>query len=294
MITLEQYREAFTPLYRKFSTHYQKLFYSGLNEDRAHHLLGWLDALVGAQIPLEQLEPYACFIIEKSNRYAKYPPTPSQFTKDFDDWRRWSSAQASEQIPKCFREKFDEFYLNMGLRYGQWWAKGDTNAPENHYNFWLHELFGAKIQAEHLTGAYQRVRSMAQYRLYPPNIDQFLDLAAIASIDASIPSVEESYALAIASRSSAGMHPLIAHVRAKFGYQSLIGPAAAPLKRQFEQLYSQALTQLLDGKMSLEAVHRGLPEAADPAEHSAEAEAEAVISALDSILLELGRPRARI
>lgn len=282
MNDLELYKIAFTPIYKRLTTHYQSLFYKGAKEDRAKHLLLWLQTIEKAKLPIDDLDEFTEFLLNKSNAYSKFAPNPGEYVTAFKEWYSLR-AESCNEMTESFKEQFERVYKNLSLRYESLWARNEVGTIEAHSAFWRDEIYNSGISESSLMPAVDRIRKMGQFRIYPPNVDQFIDVAKIADREDKVPAVEEAFELATSSRDGTKFHPLLRYVRSKFGYLTLVDSTKYGIKAQFEGAYREALSDFIDGRLDLKK--GGFGEEESQADSSASP--EKIKSTLDDILARL-------
>lgn len=250
MNKIDIYKVAFTPLYKRLASHYQGLFYNGVKTDMAKHLLSWLEALAKSNISTDNLGEFTEYIITQSNSYSKYPPNPTEYVAAYKEWEIFSFSN-NTNVTDDFIKEFDVFYRRMSIRYEGLWARNEIGSMESHYAFWKDDIFESNLVTGQLKLGFDKLRTMPQFRVYPPNIDQFIDILMIVGSDTNVPAVEEAYTAAISSQCSNDLHPLIQHVRRKYGYIKLVENNYG-VKALFENEYRNALVEFLAGRLTLE------------------------------------------
>jgi hypothetical protein len=250
MNKIDIYKIAFMPLYKRLASHYKGLFYNGPKTDMAKHLLSWIEAISKSNIPTEHLNEFNEHLITQSKTYSKFPPNPTEYVAAYKEWEIFCLSSNSN-ITDDFIKEFDVFYRRMSIRYEGLWARNEMGSMESHYEFWKDDIFENNIVTGQLKLGFDKLRTMQQFRLYPPNIDQFMDILMIVGSDTNVPAVEEAYTEAISSQSSSDLHPLIQHVRRKYGYIKLVENNYG-VKGLFENDYRNSLVEFLAGRLTLE------------------------------------------
>jgi hypothetical protein len=286
MLTMEDYKESVTAIYKKFYAHYGKLFLAYSNNDRAKHAFEWISVICSAQLPIERLESYTTFVIENSNVFRKFPPTSSQYAAGFNEWAIQNPTNITKLSDDEFKPAFEKFYLDMGLRYEGLWGKSETASVDAHKEYWKSELHKENMSIQFLRSASKRIREITKFKVYPPNIDQFIELARIIQFDQTIPLIEDAYDLAIANKDSSKLHPLIKYTRSKFGYINLLDRRNNSAKSRFEDEYRITTKMYIDGQLDLSQINQvevnpGVGTGMQPCEK------ETLIDTLDRILIRV-------
>lgn len=255
MITIDEYKENFTPIYKTLATHYQGLFYNGSKSDMAQHLLLWIKSLFNAQIDINKIKEFTNYILNESTTYNQYPPNPSQF---IDSFKEWETSQTLNDKDTDLLEEINNVYKLFSLRYEQLWARNEIGTVESHKSFWISEILKEKPKKESILKAYDRIRKINNFKIYPPNIDQFIEILKIENTDSSLPTPEEAYSIAISDRNSKNLPLLIQYARRKFGYLKLIDQSRyRNIKTDFENFYRNALNDFYNGRLNLEKMNLG-------------------------------------
>lgn len=282
MDMLQTYKNPVQSVFKKLCSVYGQQF---VRKDMAPQLLEWIKGISEAQLPIENLEEYTLYITKQSIEFKKYPPKLSQYIAGFKEW--YSLIKNNNDKNKLsFEEQFDAFYLEMNLRYEGLWGRSESVGVDAHREFWRRELKEKIEDGYDLKAFVKKIREISKFKVYPPNIDQFIELVKISRYDSNLPLIEDAYDLAIASKNPDSIHPLIRHVRSRFGYTNLIDRRNPSIKTRFEDEYRESVKKLINGQLDLSSINTS--ENSRVGESSSPCQTEHLINCLDEMLKKMG------
>lgn len=244
----EKVKQTVGKVYLTLSNHYIGTFYKGPDNMKKDHIATWMKGIYESKIDLNKLEEFTNFIIYQCAATQNKAPNISSFLSLFEEWTVIQATKSSADV--LFDKEFNTMYTFFAVRYERLWARTDVCSVEMHRNFWREEILKSKIEPKTLSLAYEKTRKINAFKIFPPNIDQFIEISKIIEKNEDIPSTVEAFDTAISSQDASKMHPLIKLARSKFGYTSLINLNSST-KQLFENEYNLLLQKYINNKLDL-------------------------------------------
>jgi len=283
-MNIEEYKEIAYAQYNALDTHYQNGFFFGDKAKKIEHVKSWITQIIKEKMPSEDLKNFTVFLIKESNTFKNKAPNITQYIDAYNEWKKDKKSPDNENTETDFDTQFELMYRSFSIRYERLWAANQVGNMDSHKSFWKQELIAFDIPSSILMKAYSKLRTMQEYKQYPPNIDQFIDVAKVISFSGNLPTAEEAYIQAITFRESDKLHPLVKHVRSKFGYATLVNMANKNMKLRFDCEYRNNLEMVLSGQLELNEFNSDAE--VNPVA-SPSASKVCVVSAIDEILTGL-------
>lgn len=243
----KEYQALISECYQKMYAHYQKNFFFGTDGNaQVKHLQIWIEALVKARIPSKELPVFVDHILFESEEFKNKIPNPNSFVSYYREWSSLKGENATD-----FDIAFNNLYKKMTMRYERLFGGAGGSEKSEHRRFWKAELSEYSEQHKDFIRSYERVRGSTDFRQYPPNIDQFIEILKISSYSSELLTPEEAFEQASSFRDADRLHPIVRHTRSSFGYISLIDKKNRYIKDQFISKYRENLEKFIAGQLNL-------------------------------------------
>lgn len=184
-------------------------------------------------------------------QYSLYPPTIQEFVQ-LCLGVEVAGAAVAEPGDRAFERAADTAYRKMKANYRALWDRSTEDVDVFQYSIWISSLKAAGLTVESIEMACAEVSKLGQYRIYPPSINAFIDIARILSSPEDIPFVENAYAIATSGKKDINKFVRIA--RQRFGFYALRVETGQYIKDRFDNTYRQVIIDFFEGNLNDELI----------------------------------------
>lgn len=241
----------FTEIFKDFSLRYGKLWRGNDAKEDAKKAFFWIENLIENDVDPSYVSMVASELTGKPE-FSKFPPNIEDFLSCYRDIRIKEAINSGELDSSEYEleKEFKSIYSKFSMYYRALWDK-DSAGDAKLLDFWLSEIKEAGLSKEDLMPAYRAIRGISEFRTYPPNVDQFIDVARIKKSGKDIPLPDDAYRMATQSISGSKIDPIVRLARQRFGSFELRSGSGYRTREKFFDVYRQVVIDFLGGKVSL-------------------------------------------